>query len=82
MGHWDTNGDGELSEAEAAAVTNIGESIFSGNTNITSFDELQFFTGLTAIGANAFLDCANLRSVLLPDNLQAINNYCCPVKVF
>ena len=36
---WDTNGDGELSEAEAAAVTDLSKT-FQGNTQITSFNEL------------------------------------------
>ncbi|MBR4365710.1 MAG: hypothetical protein IKP43_02885, partial [Bacteroidaceae bacterium] len=46
VANWDTNHDGELDEAEAAAVTDLGE-VFKGNTEITSFDELQYFTGLT-----------------------------------
>jgi hypothetical protein len=46
VANWDTNGDGELSEEEAAAVTSLGV-VFKGNTEITSFDELQYFTGLT-----------------------------------
>ncbi|MBR4365713.1 MAG: serine/threonine protein kinase, partial [Bacteroidaceae bacterium] len=46
VANWDTNHDGELSFNEAAAVTDLGE-VFKGNTEITSFDELQYFTGLT-----------------------------------
>jgi len=40
VANWDTNGDGELSEDEAAAVTDLG-TVFQGKTSITSFDELQ-----------------------------------------
>lgn len=40
--NWNTNGDGELSYAEAAAVTDIGQ-IFRNNTDIKSFNELQLF---------------------------------------
>ena len=47
--NWDTNGDGELSYSEAEAVTSIPQSIFAGNTTITSFDEFQYFTGLTSL---------------------------------
>ena len=50
---WDKNDDGELSEEEAAAVTYLGE-VFKENEVITSFDELQYFTGLTSIGSKAF----------------------------
>ena len=69
--NWDTNGDGELSEDEAAAVTSLGE-VFKGNTEITSFDELQYFTGLTEIPRQAFMSCSNLTSVVIPDNITQI----------
>ena len=78
--HWDTNGDGELSYAEAAAVTSLipsgqDNSAFRGNTDITSFNELQYFTGLTSIETNAFTGCINLASVTLPDNITSIGQY-------
>ena len=69
--NWDTNGDGELSEAEAAAVTDLGE-VFKGNADITSFDELQYFTGLTSIGAEAFYNCDGLTSVNIPNSVTSI----------
>ena len=69
--HWDTSGDGELSYDEAAAVTDIGE-IFKDNDEIMSFDELQYFTGLTAIDDAAFEDCASLSSVIIPDGVTSI----------
>ena len=72
--NWDTDGDGELSEAEAAAVTSLGANVFKDNTDITSFDELQYFTGLTSIEQSAFSGCSNLRSVSLPEGLQSIKN--------
>ena len=43
--NWDTNGDGELSKTEAAAVTSIG-GVFEGH-DIKSFEEFQYFTGVT-----------------------------------
>ena len=74
VANWDTSGDGELSETEAAAVTSLGE-VFKGNTQITSFNELQYFTGLTAIDANAFNQCSQLESVVLPEGLQTIGEH-------
>ena len=69
--NWDTNGDGNLSEAEAAAVTNLG-TVFKSNKTITSFNELQFFTGLTEIENFAFMGCTNLTSVIIPENVTTI----------
>ena len=59
--NWDTNGDGELSYAEAAAVTDVGE-IFRNNPYITSFDEFRNFTYVTSIDDYAFQDCSRLTS--------------------
>ena len=67
---WDTDGDGELSYDEAAAVTDLGTS-FAGTT-IKSFDELQYFTSLTEIPAEAFKACKNLTSVTLPSSVKSI----------
>ena len=64
--HWDSNGDGELSYDEAEAVQSLGE-VFKGNTQITSFDELQYFTNLVYIGERAFYNCTSLASVKFPD---------------
>ena len=71
VANWDQDGDKELSYAEAAAVTDLGE-VFKNNTNIQSFDELQYFTGLTTIGDQAFYDCSRLTSVVLPETVTAI----------
>lgn len=71
VANWDGNGDGELSVDEAAAVTSLGL-VFKGNTEITSFDELQYFTGLTEIPRQAFMSCSNLTSVVIPDNITQI----------
>ena len=69
--NWDTDGDGELSDAEAADVTDLG-AVFLYQTNITSFDELQYFTGLTSIGESAFCYCSNLTSVTIPESVTTI----------
>ena len=72
IANWDTDGDGELSYAEAAAVTDLGQ-VFRGKTEITSFEELQYFTGLTTIAENAFEYCSNLSgSLYIPDSVSSI----------
>ena len=71
VANWDTNHDGELSEAEAAAVTDLG-GVFKNDTTITSFDELQYFAGLTSIGGNAFFNCKALTSVTIPESVTSI----------
>ena len=72
VAQWDTNGDGELSYAEAAAVTNLG-TYFKNNTTITSFDELQYFTGVTTLQGMAFMGCTNLTSISLPSSMESLN---------
>ena len=73
VAYWDSNGDGELSFAEAAAVTNIG-GMFSNNAEITAFDELQYFTGLTSIGSSAFYGCSKLISIEIPNHVTIIGD--------
>lgn len=70
---WDTNGDGELSYAEAAAVTDIG-TVFK-NTEITSFDELKYFTGITSLSERVFSDCSLLESLSFPPQITSIGLY-------
>lgn len=64
-------GDSEgLTFAEAATVTSLS-STFTSNTNIESFDELQYFTRLNTL-TNAFYGCSNLESVIIPSQLMTI----------
>lgn len=72
--NWDTNNDGELSYAEAASVTDIGD-VFSGNANIIAFTELKYFTGITEIPANAFEGCTALWKVKIPEQTAFIGTY-------
>ena len=81
LANWDTNGSGYMSENECAAVTSI-DTIFKGNTEITSFDEFEKFTGVTSIGSSAlstayapFMDCTALTRISFPPSLTAIQNY-------
>lgn len=60
-----------ITKEDAAAVTSIGK-WFRGNTEITSFDELKYFTGVTDIVSNAFNGCTNLVSIKLGGNVTKL----------
>ena len=75
---WDQNGDGnndgELSYAEAAAVTELGQAL-KDQASMALFNELQYFTGLTSIGNYAFAGCVSLAQITLPPQITSIGNY-------
>lgn len=70
--YYDINGDGELSEDEAAGVAYFQYRIFRNNDDIISFDELRYFTGLKEIDDDAFFNCDNLSSITLPNGVKTI----------
>ena len=74
VANWDYDGDGELSEEEAQEIREIWWQ-FQDNTDITSFDELQYFTNLKTIGTSAFSGCTNLASIMVPASLTKIGQY-------
>lgn len=69
--NWDTNNDGELSYAEAAAVESIG-TVFKDNTNIIAFTELKYFTSISEIPSNAFYNCSSLWKIVIPKSVLEI----------
>ena len=78
--NWDTDGDKKLSKQEAAAVTDLGN-VFQKNNQITSFNELRYFTGLTSIGrllnytvSGWFMDCTSLESIIIPNGVNEIED--------
>ena len=64
--NWDTNNDGELSYAEAAAVTHVD---FDKNKDIITFTEFKYFTGVTDF---IFYACFNLWKIELPKHISRI----------
>ncbi len=74
VANWDSDGDGQLSEEEAAAVISIG-TVFQNNTEITSFSEFKYFTGVTTIGEYALSGCTNLSTIEFPSSLTTIARY-------
>lgn len=75
VAHWDTDGDGELSKAEAAAVTTIGEVFRQPETSIKTFNELQYFTRLTSLVDYAFYGCDDLEAITLPESITSIGQH-------
>ena len=75
VANWDKDGDGELSTEEAAAVQALGE-VFRGKTNIGSFPELKFFTGLTAIDEYAFSGSSIGPEIVVPGNVKSLEAFC------
>ena len=81
VANWDTNGDGELSYAEAAKVTDLG-SVFKNNADIHSFNELSYFIGLNFIGEQAFYGCTDLMQITIPELVKTVAGrafWNCPV---
>ena len=68
--NWDTDKDGELSYEEAKAVTTIGNKFEC--SKIISFEEFQYFTGITSLNNSAFAECYSLAKIILPDGLKNI----------
>ena len=67
---FDTNGDGEISYAEAAAVTRLS-GLFTNWNTVRKFDEIRFFTGVTDLVA-VFGGLSRLESIIVPDNITIL----------
>jgi hypothetical protein len=73
VGYWDFDNDGELSYNEAAKVTDI-TNVFRG-TNISTFNEFQYFTGLTEVSKYTFTGCEDLIRIVIPQNVNIIDEH-------
>lgn len=64
--------DGMMTYQRAASLKGLSDrrdlsySIFKGNAVIETFNEFQYFTGMTSIAHGIFENCSNLREVTLP----------------
>ena len=68
---FDINGDGELSYAEARAVTDLSKMVLTNKT-FKSFDEFQYFTSVKRIPSYYF-EYSNIKSIILPPSVTQIN---------
>ncbi len=66
---YDTDGDFELSYAEAAAVTSFGN-VFGSIKSYKSFDEFQYFTGITQIPDYFFDGWSYMTSITIPESVK------------
>lgn len=69
VGKWDTSGDGELNTTEAAAVTSLGTTF--KKSQITSFNELQYFADLASISDETFSK-STMKELILPENITSL----------
>lgn len=71
---WDTSGDGELSESEAAKVTSIASGSsgpFYDKHGFTTFPQFAYFTGLTALPDYLFFG-TDLVEAVIPENVETM----------
>ena len=57
--------------SEYFKMNNI-DGVFTGNTRLTTLDELPFFTELHSLHAQEFMGCSSLKRITLPDSLTVI----------
>ena len=69
---FDTNGDGELSYAEAAAVTDLSQMNLTKKT-FKTFDEFQYFTSVKSI-PDSYFKQIGIQSITLPEGLVSIGD--------
>ena len=67
-----------MTDLEASRVTNIGEAFtrYGANTDIKSFDEFQYFTGVTGLTNRAFSYNRGMTSIILPDGVTSLGFEC------
>lgn len=70
---------------EAQAITELPAATSALKSGLRTFDELQYFTGITSLGkrddssastTSPFVGCSNLTSITLPDSCIALGRSC------
>ena len=70
---YDTNHDGEVSYAEAAAATSFS-GLFTDWNTVTEFDEICYFTSVTST-QNVFNGLSHLKHITIPDNITTLGTF-------
>ena len=61
-------------KTEARSVTDEEFGLIFKGSDIETFDEFEYFTGLTNVYSQAFYACRSLRSIVIPNNIQNIQS--------
>ena len=72
---FDTDGDGEVSYDEAAAVSDLSNVTLRFKDDFLSFDEFQYFTNVKVIPMSFFSGCILMKSIKLPESLRSIERW-------
>ena len=70
---FDTNGDGELSYTEAAAVTDLSKMTLTRRT-FKAFNEFQYFTSVKTVPSSYFSTVGSLREITFPKSITTIGS--------
>ncbi|MBQ2521777.1 MAG: leucine-rich repeat protein, partial [Bacteroidales bacterium] len=73
LDRFDTNGDGEITYAEAAAATSFS-GLFNDWPSVKSFEEIRFFTGVTST-ENVFTGLTQLDSITIPAQITTLGTF-------
>ena len=69
---FDTDGDGEISYNEAAAVTDLSNVALRYIEYFSTFDEFQYFINVKSIPDRFFYESKLLKSITLPESIKTI----------
>ncbi|MBQ9463468.1 MAG: leucine-rich repeat protein [Bacteroidales bacterium] len=70
---FDTDGDGEISYTEAAAVTSLS-GLFSEWNTVSTFDEIKYFTGVAST-EGVFSGLDKLERITIPDHITQLGTF-------
>ena len=70
---FDTDGDGEVSFAEAAAVTSL-RGLFTDWNTVTSFEEIHYFSSVTST-EGVFNGLTKLTHITIPENITTLGTF-------